>query len=365
MRFASYTRLLRLWLVVIAVLTAVLGVKWLTIGPTPNVLSSSENAHLDISFEEILTSYNKRDSLVFSSIPDNLIPPSARYRIEFTATKAEDYPYRPFDHYHVDGWIVTSPEGVVFSVDLKPASPITYIKGWSSIEREQRTGITPGYTHREGIMHLSLLKKIIFVRNRTKAASLHVTEQWSVDENNIRKRLNTIHQVSQTAPILEHFNLLRALGFLASEKLADPLEQRQEVFLSDGMLKSRYVLQTSGNKKVKVEYDQDWMSLVRKLEVFRQNQQLPSWSVTTEGTLQVGALILPKSGKWITHTLGSDQNRNEVRYETYWQVKIKKAEALPTKPFLEWPEYLGAINAIDDAFNPKEREAMNKRLGME
>ncbi|GEM_PF-1038232 len=45
-------------------------------------------------------------------------------------------------------------------------------------------------------------------------------------------------------------------------------------------------------------------------------------------------------------------------------MEIKKAEDLPPKPFLEWPEYLESINVID-VFNTKERKEMNKRLEIE
>jgi hypothetical protein len=277
--------------------------------------------------------------------------PSTRYRIEFTATTADFYPYRPFDYYHVDGWIVTAPEGVVCSVDYRPAVPITYIKGWSSAEREQRTGITPGYTHREGIMYLTLSKKLLFACRRTKAASLSVSEQWSVSENNKPERLEPIVQILHTAPYFEQLHILRALGFLASAKLANPVEQRQEVYVNNGNLESRHIIQNPNGNKTAVECDKDWPGLVRSLEVFRQNRQLPSWSVITEGTILAGNLVLPSSGKWSTYSYRMDENNDQVQDESFWHVEIKKAETLSPKPVHEWPEFLEAMKVIEQNKN--------------
>ena len=358
MQFGSYKWLLGVCLVAGIVLAVFFRFQKQNNGETQSPASSTPlshppnpNVHLDISFNEILAATTKRDSLVFTTIPDHFIPPSTRYRIEFTATTAELYPYRPFDHYHVEGWIVTAPEGVVYSVEYRPVAPITYIKGWSSTDREQKTGIEPGYTHREGVMYLLLKKRLIFVCSRTKEASLFVTEQWSVDEMNTQERLKIMRQVAQTAPVYEQLQLLRALGFLTFDKIANPTEQRQEIFLKNGILESRYVLRSTEGDTMVVECDNDRTSLVRKLEVFPRNQQLPNWSVTTEGILQAGALIFPRSGKWTHYSYRYDEHHNPIRDESFWHVTLEKAEALSPLSFTEWPEYLEAMKIIEEAKN--------------
>jgi hypothetical protein len=95
----------------------------------------------------------------------------------------------------------------------------------------------------------------------------------------------------------------------------------------------------------------DWPGLVRSLEVFRQNRQLTSWSVKTEGTILAGNLVLPSSGKWSTYSYRNDENHDQVHDESFWHVEIKKAETLSPKPVHEWPEFLEAMKVIEQNKN--------------
>ena len=112
--------------------------------------------------------------------------------------------------------------------------------------------------------------------------------------------------------------------------------------------KRNHIIQNPNGNKTAVECGKDWPALVRSLEVFRQNRQLPSWSVKTEGTILAGNLVLPSSGKWSTYSYRMDENHDQVYDESFWHVEIKQAEPLPPKPVHEWPEFLEAQKLIKE-----------------
>ena len=92
--------------------------------------------------------------------------------------------------------------------------------------------------------------------------------------------------------------------------------------------KRNHIIQNPNGNKTAVECGKDWPALVRSLEVFRQNRQLPSWSVKTEGTILAGNLVLPSSGKWSTYSYRMDENHDQAYDESFWHVEIKQAERL-------------------------------------